>query len=110
MFEPKVYKNKLTQQWAEEVLKKKAEESANITMEDMISVVSAFNGKHYWDLENYTIYQIYSDFYRICGFINHDESMKARLAGSNETEITSFAESLDLFHNPYDDIFVAIRN
>jgi hypothetical protein len=105
MFEQKVFKNKKVQEWANKVLETKSKNQPKIDMEEMLSTVSIFTGKHYWDLENYTIYQIYSDFYRIRKMKSYDVSAMARCQG-HDIEIDDFAEDLDIYKNPYDDLFV----
>lgn len=104
--EQKIYKTKLMNEWANKALKAKQKNSSNITLEDMVSTISVGCGKHYWDLENYTIYQIYSDFYRLRKTITYDTNVQFKCAGADLT-LEDYAESLDLYHNPYDDLFVS---
>ena len=103
--EPKVYKNKMVQQWAEKVLNARNKNSANIEVEDMITTVSAFTGKNYNVLMNSSIYQLYADFYRVRKMKNFDTSVLAGAVGG-EMKLEDFAESLDIYKNPYDDLFV----
>ena len=104
--EQKVYKTKLMAQWAEKALLAKQKTAPKISLEDIVSTVSVGCHKHYWDLENYTIYQIYSDFYRLRKIIEHDSSVQFKCAGA-DLKLPEFAEDLDLYHNPYDDLFVS---
>jgi hypothetical protein len=106
MFEQKVYRNKLVQEWANKVLESKGKNQPKIGMEEIITTVSSFTGKHYWDLENYTIYQIYSDFYRIRKIKSYDTTTMARSHGA-DIEVSDFAEDLDIYKNPYDSLFVS---
>lgn len=106
MFEQKIYKTELMNKWAAKALLSKQKNASNISMEDVISTVSVGCSKHYYDLQNYTMYQIYSDFYRLRKTINYDSSIQFKCAGSDLT-LEDYAESLDLFHNPYDDLFVS---
>jgi hypothetical protein len=105
MFEQKVYKNPKVQEWANKVLESKSKNQPKIGMEEILTTVSVFTGKHYWDLENYTIYQIYSEFYRIRKLKSYDISAMARSHGA-DVEIDDFAEDLDIYKNPYDSLFV----
>lgn len=108
LFEPKVYKSKMMQEWAEKALEARRKNAPNITLEEKISTIAAFNGKHYWDLEEYTIYQIESEFARICAFKNYDTSshLFARdYVNPADIKLDHFAEKIDLFKNPYDDLF-----
>lgn len=105
MFEPRIYKNKIVQEWAELTLQAKMKNQPKITIEDMITTISTFTGKHYWDLEKYTIYQIYSEFYRIRKFKNFDGAFMLRSQGA-DVPIEDFGENLELYKNPYDSIFV----
>jgi hypothetical protein len=104
MFEQKVYKDKLVQEWANKVIQARAKSSIKMEFEDMVSTVSVFTGKHYWDLAEYTIYQLKSDFNRISKFKDYDASVLFRTV-SNDVKISHFAEDIDLFKNPYDDLF-----
>ena len=106
IFEQKIYKTKVMNEWAAKVIKVKQKNSANITFEDMISTVSVGCGKHYWDLENYTIYQLYSDFYRFRKIHDYEAGVQFRCAGA-DTKVDDYAENLDLYHNPYDDLFIS---
>ena len=106
MFEQKIYKNKIVQEWAMQVIESKMKDRAKIGMEEMITTVSIFTGKHYWDLEKYSIYQIYSEFYRIRKSKAYDFSMMAACQGAKVDNI-DFAEDLDIYKNPYDDLFVS---
>ena len=104
LFEPKVYKNKVKQEWAEMVLKSRAKNSVDMDIEDMITTIAVISGKNYWDLEKYTIYQIKSEFARI----NKLMSFKTNLALIGHTDKISnlhFAEKTDIHVNPYDTIF-----
>lgn len=105
IFTPKVYKNEIVQKWAEKVLKARIKNSPKITMEDMLSTISVFSGKSYEELENYTIYQVYADFYRIRKIKGYECAIINRTLGG-KAEIEDFAEDLQLFKNPYDDLFV----
>jgi hypothetical protein len=108
LFEPKIYKNKEVQKWAEKVLAARGKNAPNITMEDMLSTVSVFTGKHYWDLKDYTIYQLKSDFNRICKIEEYrTQSMVFAnpYADLSKFKMDHFAEKIDMYKNPYDDVF-----
>jgi len=106
--EAKVYKNELTRKWAEKVLKAKQKNAPKISLEDIITTVSVGCCKHYSDLENYTIYQIYSDFYRLRKMIQFDSDVHYRCVGA-DIKFEDYATDIssDLYHNPYDDLFVS---
>lgn len=105
---PKVYKNAETQKWAERVLEARKKNAPNVTLEDMITTVSVMKGVHYWDLENYNMYQLKSDFERVCQ-IKNNESESLVFANPyvdlSKVKISHFAESFDLYRSPYDDVF-----
>jgi hypothetical protein len=107
MFEQKVFKNKTVQEWANKVLENKQKNAPKITIEDIITTVSVVTGKHYKDLLDYSIYQVYSDFYRVRKVKNFDASILSSVASMGSVSIQDFAEQLDMFHNPYDDLFVS---
>jgi putative component of toxin-antitoxin plasmid stabilization module len=107
MFEPKIYKNKVVQEWAESVIKAKSKNSIQISIEDMCSTVANYKGLHPWDMGIYSIYQLYTDYYRIRYLKGYDTSVAAKCAGSEKTIIEDFAKEINLLKNPYDDLFVS---
>lgn len=105
MFEQKVYKNPKVQEWANKAIEAKAKDSPKISIEDIITTVSIYKGVSYYDLMEYTIYQIYADFYRIRKLKKYDADIIFATV-SDEITIEDFAEEVNLFKNPYDDLFV----
>lgn len=105
LFEPKVFKSKIKQEWAEMVLKARAKNSIDMGIEDMITTIAAVSGKHYWDLDNYTIYQIKAEFARIGKLKSFDTNL-ALIGHSDKISNMHFAEKTDIHENPYDTIFV----
>jgi hypothetical protein len=105
LFTPKVYKNKITQEWAEKVLKARAKNSLDCTIEDMISTIAVISSKHYTELSTYTIYQIRQEFNRIMKIESYRSSIAFRCAGDDKIPIEPYAEKIDMFKNPYDDVF-----
>jgi hypothetical protein len=108
LFEPKVYKNPAMKKWAEKVLKTRGKNAPNVTLEDMISTVSVMAGKHYWDLAEYTIYQLKYDFQRICRLKDYD--MQSLLVTNpymdkSNFKMSHFSENIDLYVNPWEGIF-----
>jgi hypothetical protein len=93
------------QEWADKVLQARAKHQIKMEFEDMISTVSVFTGKHYWDLSRYTIYQLKSDFNRISKIMNYKTGVLAAINGSGQ-KIEHYSESLELDKNPYDELFV----
>jgi len=106
IFEQKVYKTKIMNEWAEKVMKVKQKNAPNITFEDIISTVSVGCSKNYWDLENYTIYQLYSDYYRFRKIQDYETSVQFKCVGG-DIKLSDYSENLDLYHNPYDDLFIS---
>lgn len=104
MFEQKIYKNKIVQEWANKVIQARAKNSIKIEFEDKISTVSVFTGKHYWDLAEYTIYQLETDFNRIIKFTEYEKAVLARTAGA-DVPLEHYSENLELFRSPYEDLF-----
>jgi hypothetical protein len=108
LFEPKIYKSPALQKWAEKVLQARGKNSPNVTMEDMLSTVSVMSGKHYWDLGEYSIYQLRYDFNRICKIKNFEsQSMMFAnpYADLSKMKMEHFAENIDMYENPYDSLF-----
>lgn len=108
LFEPKVYKNPAMQKWAEKVLQTRSKNAPNVTLEDMLSTVSVMKGKDYWELADYTMYQLKSDFNRICK-INEHQTHSLLYANPHvdmsKIKIEHFAEKIEMYTNPYDGIF-----
>ena len=106
LFEPKVYKDPLMQQWANKVLEARSKNAANITMEDMVTTVAVISGKHYWDLEKYSIYQLKSEFQRINKIKAYDTtSIMFANPYATDIKLDHFAEYLDMYADPYQDLF-----
>lgn len=108
LFEPKIYKNPAVAKWATKVLEARGKNAPKITLEDKISTVSVMSGKHYWDLAEYTIYQLNYDFNRILKIKDY-ESQSLVLGNPyvdmSKVKINHFAESINLYENPYDTAF-----
>jgi hypothetical protein len=105
IFEPKIYKTLALQKWAEKVLKARGKNSPNVTLEDKLSTISVMSGKHYWDLAEYTIYQLNYDFNRIVKIKNYEsQSMLFAnpYADLSKMKMEHFAENIDMYENPYD--------
>jgi hypothetical protein len=105
LYTPKVYKNKKLQVWAEKVLKARAKNSLDTSIEDMISTIAVISSKHYKALERYSIYQIRQEFNRIMKIESYRNAIAFRCAGDDKTKIEHYAETMDMFKNPYDDLF-----
>lgn len=106
MFEQKVFKDKIVQEWANKVIEAKSKNSAKITTEDIITTVSVYKGIDYDKLKDYTIYQLYADFYRVRKIKKHESDIIFRSV-SDKVTIEDFAEEIQMFKNPYDDLFVS---
>src|SRR5665647_2501033 len=74
MFDQKIFKDPLVQEWANKVIMSRQKNSANITMEDMITTVKNDDGLTYEQVKNQTVYQLYADFYRIGKFMQFQQS------------------------------------
>lgn len=105
IFMPKVYKDKLAQEWANKVLAQRAKNGINITIEDMVTTIAVVSGKHYWELENYSIYQIKAEFARIGKDKAYHTNVAYQCAGAEKITIEHYAENTDMYKNPYDDVF-----
>lgn len=106
LHEQKVYENPLVQQWAEKVMAARAKSSNNLTLEDMITTVSVYKGLSYVEIADMTYYQLYADFQRIGKFKGYDTSIQMVCAGAKDVKVESYADSLEMYKSPYDDLFV----
>lgn len=105
LFEAKVYKNEIIQKWANKVLEARAKNGIDIDMEDYLTTIASASSKHYWDLANYTLYQVKSEFARI-GKFKAFETNLALIGHSTSIGNDHYAEKTDIQKNPYDDVFV----
>ncbi|MCA1021646.1 hypothetical protein [Halobacillus litoralis] len=105
IYEEKVYKNATVKKWADKVLAARAKNSVNMTMEDMISVVKVFGNESYEDIAEYTIYQLEHTFQRILKIEDYRRTIQFMCAGDDKSKLNPFVEKIDLYKNPYDDIF-----
>lgn len=106
IFEPKVYKNPLVQEWANKAIDARRKKNEKITIEDMITTVKSCQGITYEQIFKQTIYQLYADFYRMCKRMAFDKDCLFATV-SDKITIKSFAENIDLYEeaNPYKDLF-----
>lgn len=106
LHEPKVFKNKLVQEWAEKTLKARQKNGVKYGIEDVITTVKNYSGITYQEVMEQTIYQVYADFQRINKLKDYDVAVSFKCAGAEKIKIPYFAEELNMFKNPYDDLFV----
>lgn len=104
IFEPKVFKNKMVQEWANKVMKAKAKNN-KITLEEQISVVQIYTGNSYEEIGEYTIYQLYASFNRIAKLISYETTVNFKVAGA-DIQLEDYSEKINLHKNPYDSLFV----
>ena len=105
LFAPKVYKNKKLQEWAEKVIKARAKSAISSDIENQISTVSVLTGKDYDMIANWSIYQFNMEFNRCMKVEAYRTAVKQLLAGVKDVNPEHFAEIINLFKNPYDDLF-----
>ncbi|WP_243357252.1 hypothetical protein [Bacillus litorisediminis] len=105
LFEPKVFKNQIVAEWAEAVLKERAKNAVEVSMEDKLTTIAHLSGKHYHELMNYTIYQIEAEFARIEKDKLYHTNVAFKCAGANEVSINHYAEKTNIYRNPYDELF-----
>lgn len=104
IIEPPIIKNDIVREWVEAAINARAKNSVDIRMEDMITTVAYNSGKHYWDLENYSIYQLKSEFQRIVKDKTYHTNVQFKCAGSDKVGNEHYAENTDMYKSPYDDI------
>ncbi|WEG18501.1 hypothetical protein PQ478_08465 [Alkalihalophilus pseudofirmus] len=105
LFEPKVYKNKLVQQFADKVLETRAKSGIDMGIEDYVTTLAVAMGKHPSEIADYTVYQLKALFARLGKFKAYETNL-ALIGHSTEIGKDHFAEKTDLHKNPYDDVFV----
>ena len=106
LFAPKIYKDPLVQEWANKVLESRSKNSVKITIEDFITTVKNFGGLTYEQIMEQTIYQLYSDFYRIGKMKEYEKSCLFATVSVEPISIEHFAQNLDIWKSPYDNLFV----
>jgi hypothetical protein len=107
MFDQKVYKDPLVQEWANKVLLSRQKKNAKITLEDMITTVKSYQGITYQQIMEQTIYQLYADFYRIGQIMQFEQASLFSTVSMEKITIEYFAQNIDMFKSPYDDLFVS---
>lgn len=105
LFEPKMFNDPLAQEWANKVLRARAKGST-MTIEDMVTTVHVYSGISYKEIEQYTIYQLYASFNRLTLLKGYDTGIALKIAGAEKMEVKHYAERLEMFRNPYEDLFV----
>lgn len=110
IFLPKIYKDPLVQEWANRVLEVRNNKSSKITLEDFVTTVKNFNGHTYQQMKEMTIYQLYADFYRIGKFEQYKQASLFSTVSTKPITIEYFAENIDMFKSPYDDVFTDSSN
>ena len=104
LFEPIVYPNEVMRIWAEKAKAAKAKKEKPITLEGVIRTVSVFTGKHYKDIAEYTIYQIFSDFYGVRKIKDFDFTTLLISQGA-KINLSDYAEDIDMFKHPDENLF-----
>ena len=105
LFTPKVYKNKKLQEWADKVIKARAKSAISADIESQISTVALLANKDFKEIEEWSIYQFNMQYNRIHKFETYKTTIQQILAGAKDVNPEHFAEIINLFKNPYDDIF-----
>lgn len=105
IFEPKVYKYEATQKLAEKILKARAKNSLNTTIEDMISTIVVRSSLSFKDLMDCTIYQVQHLFRRILSFESYRrDTLFQTVDSEGKIRPEHFAEEI-VFNDPYSDLF-----
>lgn len=102
MFEPKVYEDPIVQEWVDKKLKVMQRQSGKITLEDMITTVKNYDGLTYEQIMKQSIYQLYSDFYRIGSIMGFWQSSLFSTVSSEKIKIEHFAAAINVRKSPYD--------
>lgn len=107
LHEEKVYENPIVREWAQKVMKAKIKNAPRVGVEEMLSTVSVVKGIPYDVLLEQTYYQLYADFKRIYKIKAYEASVQAAfVSGSKNAKIENFAEEVNMYENPYDNLFV----
>lgn len=104
VFEPRTYKNKHMQRWAEKARIAKSKNSPNISLGGMLNMISVITGKKYSELKEYTLYQVLIDFRRINMLKEFDVGVLFRSQGA-DLNIPDYTEDIDLYKHPDEDLF-----
>jgi hypothetical protein len=102
MFEQKIYSDPRVQAAMIKAFEAKNKSNIRIEIEDIVTTVSVFSGKHYWELSEYTIYQLRADFNRISKLKKYDTDTLFKTVSTEKFNIEYFAEHVDMFKSPYD--------
>lgn len=69
--EIKVYEDKITQEWMEKAKRARQDENNNITIGDILAIVSGATGKSYAELKEQNILQLNADYHRVAHVENY---------------------------------------
>lgn len=112
LHEPKIYKNEITQKWAEKALKARKKNNPSTEFYDVLNIVSCENNVPYSVIKNeMSIFQVYADYFRLCNSKQYDRATLFKSAYKfDEKSIPniSFNDGVieQLFKSPYEGLFV----
>ena len=94
--EEKINPNPEIQSWIEKSKRFKAQMGGDMTFSDIITSVSVGCSLTYEEINNLTIYQLYSNFYRIGHFKNYDTTTLFATVASDKIDIESWSKNIDM--------------
>jgi len=114
LFEPKIYedsaKGRCTQQIESKVMKAKGKKS-NISLGEIINIVSCSTGKSYEQISNQNIVQTHSDFHRCDNNYNALFTAMAKTVDSKYKGVNYSKPVIDeIFRSPYDGLWGNAQN
>lgn len=99
IFGEKIYLNPIVEQAMKDAKEVRDRGSSKITIESMVSTISTIESKHYWDLAEYSYYQILMNYSRIKKSKDMDLSI-IQASNGVKVNIVDFSEAIDLNKHP----------
>jgi hypothetical protein len=95
--EDAVSPNPEIQRWNEKSKKHKSSMADKMTFSDIVSSVKVGSHISYEDIKNQTLFQLYTDFYRIASFKNFDVTTLFSTVSAEKIDIENWSKHIDLY-------------
>lgn len=108
--EEKVYEDPLYAKWARKAQIANSKNSENITLGDMIAIVSCETGKTYDEIKNQNVLQLHSDYQRVNHVANYEATTLFRTV-TDKVKIMNFASPIisEIYRDKTDDYTSSIN-
>lgn len=95
--EEKINPNPEIQRALERSRRVKSQDSDGLEFADIVSSVVGYNGLSYYDINEFTIYQLYMTFYRISSIKSYDTNTLYQTVSHEKMKIENWSKHINLF-------------